>query len=99
MMSRPWFVYLLECRDGRIYTGVSLDYERRVAKHRAGKGAAFTRINPPERLLAVKQFSDKREAMRVEAQVKRLRRPQKLELVKDWLRLSEKTTTPGQVGF
>ena len=84
--SRPWFVYLLECRNGRIYTGVSLDYERRFADHRAGKGAAFTRINPPERLLAVRQFSDKREAM-IEAQVKRLRRPQKLELVNDWLRL------------
>ena len=86
MDSRAWFVYLLECRDGRIYTGVSPDYERRLADHRAGKGAAFTRINPPQRLLAVKQFADKREAMRVEVQVKRLRRPQKLELARDWLR-------------
>jgi putative endonuclease len=73
--QRPWFVYLLECRGGRIYTGVSPDFGRRISDHRAGKGAAFTRINPPERLLAVKQFSDKREAMRVEAQVKRLQRP------------------------
>jgi len=86
MDSRAWFVYLLECRGGRIYTGVSPDYERRVADHRAGKGAAFTRINPPERLLAAKQFGDKREAMRVEAQVKRLRRPQKLALAAEWLR-------------
>ena len=87
MDRRAWFVYLLECRDGRIYTGVSPDYERRVAAHRAGKGAAFTRINPPQRLLAVKAFGDKREAMRVEAQVKRLRRPQKLELAQEWSRL------------
>lgn len=87
MNSSAWFVYLLECRGGRIYTGVSPDYERRIADHRAGKGAAFTRINPPERLLAVKQFADKREAMRIETQVKRLRRPEKLALAKDWLRL------------
>ena len=84
MDRRPWFVYLLECRNGRIYTGVSPDYERRIAAHRAGKGAAFTRINPPQRLLAVKAFGDKREAMRVEAQVKRLRRPQKLQLAQEW---------------
>ncbi|MBR0346017.1 MAG: GIY-YIG nuclease family protein [Rudaea sp.] len=87
--NRPWFVYLLECRNGQIYTGVSPDYERRVADHRAGKGAAFTRINPPERLLAVKEFADKREAMRAEAQVKRLRRQQKIALVKDWTGLRD----------
>jgi len=87
MDRRAWYVYLLECRNARIYTGVSPDYERRIAAHRAGKGAAFTRINTPQRLLAVKAFDNKREAMRAEARVKRLRRPQKLELAQEWLRL------------
>jgi len=85
--SRAWFVYLLECRGDRIYTGVSPDYERRIADHTAGKGAAFTRINPPQRLLAVREFADKRAAMREEARVKRLPRAQKLELVREWVRL------------
>ena len=52
MKPRPWFVYMLECAGGRIYTGVSPDLAVRYAKHRAGAGAAFTRSFPPRRILA-----------------------------------------------
>ena len=49
-----WYVYLLECRDGSIYTGIATDVERRYAEHAAGKGARYTRSRPPLRLLALR---------------------------------------------
>src|SRR5688500_5700739 len=68
----PWFVYLLECRGGRIYTGIATDVDRRVAEHRAGRGARFTRAHPPERELARLPCTDRPEALRREAAIKRL---------------------------
>jgi putative endonuclease len=70
--AAAWFVYLLECRGGRIYTGVATDVDRRIAEHRAGKGARFTRAHPPERELARFSCSDRPEALRREAAIKRL---------------------------
>jgi putative endonuclease len=84
--DRRWFVYLLLCRGERIYCGVTPDLDRRIAAHRRGKGAKFTRINPPERLLAVKSCSGKIVAMQLEAQIKRLQRAAKLALAETWLR-------------
>lgn len=67
-----WWVYLLECKSGRIYTGVSPNVEKRVSKHCMGKGALFTKINAPERLIGQKAFSSKREAIQVEKQIKKM---------------------------
>ena len=67
-----WFVYLLECRGGRVYTGIATDVERRIAEHRAGRGARFTRAHPPERELARFPCPDRPFALRAEAAVKRL---------------------------
>lgn len=84
MNSRPWFVYLLKCFSGRIYTGVTPDLAERLTKHRDGTGAMFTRLNRPEQLLAAKPFPTKVEAMRMEYQIKRLRRVQKCALASHW---------------
>lgn len=67
-----WFVYLLECRNGSIYTGIATDVEARVAAHAAGKGARYTRANPPLRLLAIFPCTDRGAATRLEAKIKRL---------------------------
>lgn len=67
-----WYLYLLECRGGRIYTGITVDVESRVAAHRAGKGAKFTRAYPPTRLLATRPYPDRSEASKAEYAVKRL---------------------------
>lgn len=67
-----WFVYLLECRGGRIYTGIATDVAARLAAHAAGKGARFTRAHPPQRLLAAFACADRGSASRAEAAVKRL---------------------------
>ncbi|MBB1089503.1 GIY-YIG nuclease family protein [Lysobacter sp. SG-8] len=68
----PWYVYLIECRGGRIYTGIATDVERRYAQHLAGKGARFTRAWPPERLLARFEYPDRGSASRAEHAIKQL---------------------------
>lgn len=67
-----WYVYLLECRDGSVYTGISTDVERRYAQHAAGKGARYTRARPPLRLLARFAYPDRSSASRAEYAIKRM---------------------------
>lgn len=72
-----WFLYLLECRGARIYTGIARDVDARFAAHLAGRGARYTRANPPERVLKVVAFDDRAAASRAEYRVKRLTAAQK----------------------
>ena len=72
-----WFLYLLECRDGSIYTGIATDVARRYALHVAGRGARYTRSRPPRRLLAHFAFVDRSTASRAEYAVKQLTPEQK----------------------
>ena len=67
-----WFVYLIECRDGSIYTGIAVDVAARYAAHLAGKGARYTRSHPPRRLLAVLEYADRSAASRAEYQIKQM---------------------------
>ncbi len=67
-----WHVYLIECRGGRIYTGIATDVARRYAEHASGKGARFTRAWPPERLLGSFEHPDRASASRAEHAIKRL---------------------------
>ena len=67
-----WFVYLIECRDGSLYTGIATDVERRYAEHVAGKGARYTRSHPPLRLLARFDYPDRAAALRAEYAIKQL---------------------------
>lgn len=73
-----WWVYMLICRDGRIYTGVSNDVVARYLTHLRGKGATFTRLNPPERLIAAAPIGTKAEAMKGEYALKQQRRAEKI---------------------
>ena len=66
---------------GRIYTGTAIDPEARYEAHRAGKGAAFTRANPPVALLRSVAFENRSEACRAEAALKKLSREEKLAWV------------------
>ena len=78
-----WVLYLLECEGvgsgTTFYTGITTDLERRFNEHMAGVGARYTRSHPPIRVLAVREFSDRTEASRAEAQVKKLPRSKKLQ--------------------
>ena len=67
-----WYVYILECEDGSLYTGVAVDVQARFAQHLAGKGAKYTRARPPRRVLASFECADRSEAQQREAAIKRL---------------------------
>jgi putative endonuclease len=67
-----WYVYLIECSNGCIYTGISNDVERRYAAHLAGRGARYTRANPPLRLLLAVPVGDRAAASRAEYRIRRL---------------------------
>lgn len=76
-----WFVYMLRCGDGTLYTGVTDDVPRRLAAHRAGKGAKYTRGRGPLELVYQEQVPDRSAALRREYQIKRLSRQEKEKLI------------------
>ncbi|WP_246164714.1 GIY-YIG nuclease family protein [Litorivicinus lipolyticus] len=83
-MSKPWAVYLLQCRSGRLYTGVAVDVQARFALHQAGKGARFTKADPPVALLAYQWLDGRSAALKEEYRIKQLPRAQKLDLIRQW---------------
>ena len=68
--GRTWYIYLLECADGTLYTGITVDTERRVRCHNAGRGARYTRTRLPVRLLANMARPSQAEALRTEKRLK-----------------------------
>lgn len=75
-----WFVYVVRCRDGTLYTGISRDVDARLAKHNQGKGARYTRGRGPVALLHAEVAATYGAALRREAAIKALPRQAKLEL-------------------
>jgi putative endonuclease len=76
--AKRWFVYLIECRDGSLYTGITTDVAARYAAHAAGKGARYTRSHPPLRLLGSEVHPDRAAAARAEYRIKQLTPAEKL---------------------
>ena len=70
-------MYVIECRNGALYTGISNDVARRYTAHCQGRGARYTRMHPPERLLAVIEFADRVAASQAEFAFKQLSAAQK----------------------
>lgn len=75
-----WFVYIVRCCDGSLYTGISTDVEARLATHNAGTGARYTRARRPVALLWVERKRNRSYALRREAAIKALPRDAKLRL-------------------
>lgn len=71
------FVYMLRCAGDRIYTGYAVDVEARFEQHKSGRGAKFTKAFPPECILRKFELNCHEEALRLEARIKKLPRPQK----------------------
>jgi len=86
--ARPWHLYLLLCRNGAWYAGITNDLEARYRAHASGTGARYTRANPPVRLLGSRAFPDRAAASRAEWAIKQLPRERKLAF------LLEGTATP-----
>ena len=80
-MKSIWYLYILRCGDGTLYTGITTDVDRRFAAHSAGKGAKYTRSRLPVTLVYQESLPDKSAALRREAAIKRLTRQQKLDLI------------------
>ena len=77
----PWYVYILRCGDGTLYTGWTNDLTNRLLAHNAGTGAKYTRSRRPVVLVYQERFATKEEAMRREWAIKQLTRAQKLRLI------------------
>jgi putative endonuclease len=73
-----YWLYLLECEGGSYYAGVALDVEQRFFLHLFGRGARYTRANPPLRVLAAALYASKGEALQAEYRLKQLPRGDKL---------------------
>ncbi|OZM55861.1 endonuclease [Lottiidibacillus patelloidae] len=81
-MENNHYVYILECRDGTLYTGYTNNVQKRLQVHSSGKGAKYTRGRLPVTLIYEKQFTNKSEALKEEYKIKKLTKQQKLKLVK-----------------
>lgn len=78
---KQWCVYMLRCGDGTFYTGITDDFDRRLAAHRAGRGAKYTRGRGPLEPVYREDCPDKSAALRRELAIKRLPREKKLALL------------------
>jgi putative endonuclease len=75
--DNSWFLYLLECKNGHYYAGITNDLQARFAAHSSGKGARYTRANPPVKIIASKPYLDRSSASVAEAKLKNLPRSKK----------------------
>ena len=78
-----WYLYILRCGDGSLYTGITTDVEKRLEAHRGGKGAKYTRSRLPVSLAYYEEYETPREAQSREFHIKRLTREQKLALIRE----------------
>ncbi|MES3041760.1 MAG: GIY-YIG nuclease family protein [Pseudomonadota bacterium] len=83
-----WHVYVLECQNGRLYTGISTDPARRFRQHVSGKGARFTRANPPLAILGSSVCLSRSDALQREYALKQLSASAKRQVVAQWAVIS-----------
>ncbi|KKT89335.1 MAG: hypothetical protein UW95_C0001G0104 [Parcubacteria group bacterium GW2011_GWC1_45_14] len=78
-----YYLYILECSDGSLYTGIAVDVEKRLAEHNdSRRGAKYTKARRPVKLVFSKKFKNRSAASKEEARIKNLSRKEKLELIK-----------------
>lgn len=80
-MENNWKLYILRCRDGSLYTGITTDVQKRLTAHNCGKGAKYTRSRRPVELVYQETCKDHSEALRREIQVKALTREEKEKII------------------
>lgn len=78
-----WYLYVVECADGSLYTGISTDVERRINQHNKGKGAKYTRSRRPVKLINSWEIGDRSAASKAEAKFKKNSRTTKLKLLEE----------------
>lgn len=75
------YCYIVECVDGTYYTGWAVNPEQRVAMHNQGRGARYTRMRRPVRLVYIEELPDRKSAMQREIAIKKMERGQKIKLI------------------
>lgn len=80
-MNKPWYVYIVKCSDDTLYTGVTLDIERRLKQHNNGTGANYTKRRRPVVLMVMFESPNQSEACKEEYRIKQLTRKEKLLLI------------------
>jgi putative endonuclease len=82
MKNKNWFVYMLECSDGTIYTGITTDLKRRLYEHNhTTKGAKYTRTRRPVKLVWSRQSENRKTAMQEERKIKKLPKKKKISKI------------------
>ena len=76
-----YYVYIIECRDGTLYTGITTDIKRRFSEHKSGKGGAYTRSKGVRKILYTEKYKNRSLASKRESEIKKLRRDKKLALM------------------
>lgn len=90
-----YFVYLILCEDGSYYTGYTSNLSSRLERHEKGRGARYTRIRRPKRIVHLEEFRTRRAAMRRERQIKTLTHDQKRDLARTAKRMKSKSVRAG----
>lgn len=80
-MEQKWFVYMLRCGDGSLYTGIAVDVEHRLEMHRSGKGAKYTRGRGPLEIVYREECADHSAALKRELALKALSKEEKENLI------------------
>ena len=84
-MEKYWYVYILKCGDGTLYTGITDDVSARLQAHREGKGAKYTRGRGPLELVYQEEAENHSAAAKREWQIKQLKKQEKLLLCQQWM--------------
>lgn len=90
--SKPWFLYLIECADGSIYTGITVDVAARYEAHCKGTGARYTRSHVPVKLLGFEAHPDRSSASKAECRIKKLSPAEKRQLAAGLLPVTQSGT-------
>lgn len=80
-MEQNWYLYILLCKDGTLYTGITNDVQKRLEAHAEGRGAKYTRGRAPLKLVYQETCENRSQALRREAEVKKLKKSEKLLLI------------------
>ena len=83
-METTWYLYILRCGDGTLYTGITTNVEKRLETHRSGKGAKYTRGRNPLELVYRENCGSHSNALKREAAVKKLSREQKEMMIREY---------------
>lgn len=80
-MKKNWTLYIIETINGKLYTGITTDLDRRFKEHQDGTGAKFLKSNKPKKIVYTEQLEDRSQATKKELQIKKLSRIQKIKLI------------------